>query len=76
MRDLRIALIGVGALGSALAEILVRSGIWAITLIDLSHPQVEGMFMYRAVSPALHPLCSRSILEGRRRSSKSSRTPI
>lgn len=34
LRDLRIALLGVGALGSTLAEMLVRAGIRDIALVD------------------------------------------
>ena len=34
VRDLRIALIGVGALGSILGEMLVRAGVGNITLVD------------------------------------------
>ncbi|WNG20824.1 HesA/MoeB/ThiF family protein [Cystobacter fuscus] len=34
VRDLRVALLGVGALGSTLAEILVRAGIKDIALVD------------------------------------------
>lgn len=34
VRDLRIALLGVGALGSTLAEMLVRAGIKDIALVD------------------------------------------
>jgi len=34
VRDLRIAVLGVGALGSALAEIIVRAGVRDIALLD------------------------------------------
>lgn len=34
VRDLRIALVGIGALGSALAEMLVRAGTTDIALVD------------------------------------------
>ncbi len=37
LRDLRVAVVGVGGVGSWAAEALARSGVAALTLVDLDH---------------------------------------
>lgn len=43
LSGLRCAIIGVGALGSAIAEILVRGGVRSITLVDPEHLEVGNL---------------------------------
>ena len=41
IRDKHVLIIGVGALGSASAEMLVRSGIGALTIIDRDYVELS-----------------------------------
>ncbi|MBU8900964.1 ThiF family adenylyltransferase [Corallococcus sp. M34] len=43
VRDLRVALLGVGALGSLLAEMLVRAGVTDVALVDDDHVEAGNV---------------------------------
>jgi hypothetical protein len=56
LRAQRIVLIGVGALGSMAAELLVRGGAWDLTLIDGERLEVGNLVRHVLARPALGDL--------------------
>lgn len=53
LQDLRVALIGVGAVGARLAELLVRGGVRQLHLIDGDHVQAGNLVRHTASLRAL-----------------------